>query len=662
MSYKKSHPGLNSTTIALLFTADKPAQPGQKRCIADALRGGQNDCCCADPVHLPTPQDILPHLYPGGYSAVIDASKYFHCFLTREDERPHLGLVHPKTGKHYWYARLPMGTSNSPAVAGRYGAAFLRLVLESIPEFKGTPLPNDFSQAIEGRGYDPKLGIGRVLIGEDGEPACWIWIHVDDVLIHAPTKAKLQRALDQILDLTVRLGLICQPVKTSGPKQIQKFCGFLYDTTSLPRMRIPDNKTQRASAMISCLQHQLRAKLSRLALAVVIGTLQSLVPATPNNIGACFLTHLYEDLHRASSADFECIQAFYASAVGLSTAARTDLEWWAKALTIPGGLRNQIQVREAGHLGLSFGDGSGEGTGGSTQVVSASSGPLPHMELWMGTWRPHVHSFVGGSANYREISTINLALRRELRSEHRDRMRGRLFLYFTDSDVTYNISRKGCSHSPRLHLKVQELKLLELELGCRVEVIHCPGTTMIRQGSDNLSRGVWVTPLNTDFRNVAAALFRPMPPSVPLLFRVLSLCQSPVPFNQWEWREDLSSWTGSALLGRHVVWSLSPTIARQGISAALNAWVEAPWALLPHLHRSHESPNACSAESTDTSSSSASFMICLCPSSFDPLVPFLVFYLPPFSRQLRDEPHVDRAPQYRLPKWVQAQVNHLRRL
>jgi len=426
-------------------------------------------------------------------------------------------------------------------------------------------------------------------------------------------------------------------------------------------MRVPDNKAQRAIAMVTCLRHQLRQRLSRLALAVIIGTLQSLVPTTPNNIGACFLTHLYEDLHGVALSDFQCTQAFYGSAVGLSDAARSDLDWWERALAIPGGLRNQLQVRETGHLGLAFGDGSGEGTGGSTQVVSTTSGPLPHMELWMGTWRPHVHRFVGGSANYREISTIILALRRELRSSHKDRMRGRLYFYFTDSDVTYNISRKGCSHAPRLHLKVQELKLLELELGCRVEIIHCPGTTMICQGSDNLSRGVWVTPLNTEFRNVAAALFRPAPPSVPLLFRLLSLCQSPVSFTRWEWRTDLGDWSGAALLGQHVVWTLSPLIARQGISAALNAWVESPWNS-SHIFLIPRVAQRMFGRVNRHIMFIGQFFDLPLPVAFDPLVPFLVFYLPPFRRELRREPDVDSPSNYRLPKWVQAQVNYLRRL
>jgi hypothetical protein len=55
------------------------------------------------------PEDILPQMYPGGFSSVIDASKFFHMFLTVDEERRFMGMVHPDTGDHYWYTRFPMG-------------------------------------------------------------------------------------------------------------------------------------------------------------------------------------------------------------------------------------------------------------------------------------------------------------------------------------------------------------------------------------------------------------------------------------------------------------------------------------------------------------------------------------------------------------------------
>jgi hypothetical protein len=113
--------------VCPLFLVSKPGQPDQWICITDMKKGHQNKSCAAYPVHMTCPEDILPQMYPGGFPSVIDASKFFHMFLTVDEERRFMGIIHPDTGDHYWYARLPMGSSNSVAVSGRFGAAFSAL-------------------------------------------------------------------------------------------------------------------------------------------------------------------------------------------------------------------------------------------------------------------------------------------------------------------------------------------------------------------------------------------------------------------------------------------------------------------------------------------------------------------------------------------------------
>jgi hypothetical protein len=81
-------------------------------------------------------------------------------------------------------------------------------------------------------------------------------------------------ALNTFMDLALCLGLICQPVKTKPPSQVQKYCGFLYNTTGIPTLRIPMDKREQGLAMI----HFLRAgsssmQVSRLTLMVVTGLL-----------------------------------------------------------------------------------------------------------------------------------------------------------------------------------------------------------------------------------------------------------------------------------------------------------------------------------------------------------------------------------------------------
>jgi hypothetical protein len=211
-----------------LFAVPKPGQPGQWRIIADMKNGGQNAHIGKDPVHLPRAQGVLEKLYSGGWSAIVDASKFFHNFPTHPQDQPYLGCIHPKTGKHLWYLGLPMGSSQSPALGCRYGLAMLRLLLDRDPAFQGTEVKNCWRTKLAGTGYLPERGTGLTRIGSDGQPAALVWAFVDDFLIHAPTREKLTAALNAFMDLSLRLGYICQKVKCNPPAQLQKYCGFLY--------------------------------------------------------------------------------------------------------------------------------------------------------------------------------------------------------------------------------------------------------------------------------------------------------------------------------------------------------------------------------------------------------------------------------------------------
>jgi hypothetical protein len=173
-----------------------------------------------------------------------------------------------------------------------FGAAFVRLIYQEAEEIQGDALINDWKVALEGSGFDPKLGIGLVLNGSDGVPVCLIWIHADAIFIHVPTRAKCTSALKKILYLTVLVGLICHPTKLKPSAQILKFCGFLYDSVGTPKLRIPDNKVVRALALLEFLMRGSKMVLCCLAVAVVVvvGTLQYLVPATHNAIGTLYYT------------------------------------------------------------------------------------------------------------------------------------------------------------------------------------------------------------------------------------------------------------------------------------------------------------------------------------------------------------------------------------
>jgi hypothetical protein len=84
-----------------------------------------------------------------------------------------------------------------------FWAAFLWLIHYEVEDMQGVVINNDWKVSIEGGGFDPKLGIRRFIIGSDGLPFCLIYIHVDDIFLHRPTRLKCTSALKKIFGITM---------------------------------------------------------------------------------------------------------------------------------------------------------------------------------------------------------------------------------------------------------------------------------------------------------------------------------------------------------------------------------------------------------------------------------------------------------------------------
>ena len=268
---------------APMFVVPKVGQPGQWWVIADILSRGQNQCIGLEPTILPRLNMIMDQLYTGGWSAVSDASKFFWNFLTHPKDQSYLGVLHPITMTLHRYLGLPMGSSNSPPLTGRYGLAFVRKVHKTSNIFQGNPQANCWWTSMMGTGYDPNKGYGLIFLRKNnqGLPAL-IWVFVDNFLIHAPTKRLCLEALNHFLNTALKCSLLCHLKKLNPPSQVVKYCGFILDMTSILCLKIPTAKREKALAMV---EHLLEAPptqtFSQLSLAVVRGTLQSLVQATP---------------------------------------------------------------------------------------------------------------------------------------------------------------------------------------------------------------------------------------------------------------------------------------------------------------------------------------------------------------------------------------------
>ena len=557
--------------VCPIFVVPKPGQPGQWRCIADMRRGGQNSCCSLDPIYLPGAKDILPHLYSGGWSAVADASKYFHNYLTLPEERDLIGIIHPITGEELWYVGLPMGSVNSPSIACRFGEGLLGRLRREKSVFRADRyLLNTWAEALAGEAYDPGIGHGYVGIQVNGRPVALIFGFVDDFLIHAATYDDCCLALNAFMDLMVRVGIVCQPVKTSPPAQIQKYCGFLYDTTNTPTLRIPPNKISRCLACIDFLLYRPRtARLSRLSLAIITGILQSVVVATPQHVGQNHLRSLYEDLHTLEEGLEATGAAKYYTWTAISAASLEALRWWKGHLgNHPGYTTSRAQSRNG--LVLKWGDGSGTGTGGTTELVPLTQDGegASNLELWMGVWtaksRPN-------SSNWKEARTVLESL---LQERSKGRLEGCVVFYFTDNLVSYYIINGGSSRSPGLHALVLEIKELAASLGCHLEVVHVPGKMMIVQGTDGLSRGLWLSSSRRD-PQINQQIFLPVIPSPEL--GIWALQEAGVR-NSWPCWLDYSrvrDWR--CVLHRCTLWAPPPECARQVLVAYLSQWVQDPW-------------------------------------------------------------------------------------
>jgi hypothetical protein len=567
-----------------LFCVDKPGQAGEKRCIADMKSGGQNSCIGKDPVYLTQKRSILAMMYANGWSAVADASKQFHNFATKPHERKYLGCIHPISGQHLVYCGLPMGSASSPAISCRITNGGMRTIRDREPVFQGKIHINTWATAMADGSYDPRKGHGRVLIGEDGLPAALIWVMVDDYFIHAPTKRKCQEAFSVFMNNMVRLGFICQCVKTSPPAQRQKFCGMIFDTTKIPTLLIPSAKISRARATITRIRDlNSRGNLTRLSASVLGGLLQSLVDATPSRQGQTYLRSLYDNIHHTSELYG---RKLYYTTFQLAEPTIQDLHWWDEFLIL-----NPGQTSRAGHMrtmGVTWGDGSGTGTGGTFEEVQHTAEPT--IDTWMGTWAPHVSSF---DSNWRELRTLLWTMERLNRKAHPTQDSGRTsflaksprpakgsveggtLFYFTDNMVTYYIVHNGSSTSPSLHNLIRRIKILELRLRCRLEPIHVPGRLMILQGADGLSRGIWMSAdhvlrssVEESRLTLSALPFNPIlgawalrqagfPPSVPY--------NHITELEDWSWNR----------IGNHVtIWNPAPELTHQALTTFLDLWVE----------------------------------------------------------------------------------------
>jgi hypothetical protein len=195
------------------------------------------------------------------------------------------------------------------------------------------------------------------------------------------------------------------------------------------------------------------------------------------------------------------------------------------------------------------------------------------MQMWKAVWTTSARLH---SSNWKEAETMHLTLQRAKAEGRRD-IKGCTFFYFTDNIVTYYAMAKGASRIPSLHAIVAACKELEAELGCHLEPIHVPGTTIILQTTDGLSRGVWGTALHDRLsqRVVLSEIFAPLPfeTNVGDWARYQAGMSLNIPWTHRRWDRP---WLFHDICDQLTIWTPPPEIAPQLLHFLLLAYVEAP--------------------------------------------------------------------------------------
>jgi len=148
--------------------------------------------------------------------------------------------------------------------------------------------------------------------------------------------------------------------------------------------------------------------------------------------------------------------------------------------------------------------------------------------------------------------------------------------YFTDNSGVYWIATSGSSKSRNLHRLLGEIRLLELDLGIMLQVVHVPGLVLITQGTDGLSRGVWMTPFHPHLDNsrLTQAIFAPVTFHSSLVRDHCPLFIDSV--HSWTYRCWKQPWMASLCFNQTTIWCPPPEVASQLLAFLLNSWVERP--------------------------------------------------------------------------------------
>ena len=149
-----------------------------------------------------------------------------------------------------------------------------------------------------------------------------------------------------------------------------------------------------------------------------------------------------------------------------------------------------VRPSQVVHVYYGFGDASGKQYGATisdnynrrsqlSPEVKDHNGVRFRIGLWSSKEEEE-------SSNYKELINLVNTVSSEARA---GRLNNCEFFLFTDNSTAESCFYKGTSKSKLLHSLVLSLRMLEMEYGMSIYIVHISGTRMIAQGTDGCSRG-----------------------------------------------------------------------------------------------------------------------------------------------------------------------------
>jgi hypothetical protein len=223
----------------------------------------------------------------------------------------------------------------------------------------------------------------------------------------------------------------------------------------------------------------------RRELAELVGNLQFVAPAL--HAGSTFLRAFYDALHALGLAPDARPGTDYNAQVPLPDGFWLDFDHYKRVLAQHTGRR--VLRGDWLTIARAWTDASSAGTGVSVLHNDEHGRPLTQLQFLAGVWPEHLAL---NSSNWRELRTILYTLQqaKDLQDvSGARRLDGTVLYVFTDNAVSASAINRGTSTSPSLLRLIKGLREYETLLGCHVVAVWIPGTAIIAQGTDGLSRG-----------------------------------------------------------------------------------------------------------------------------------------------------------------------------